>query len=345
MKSVAADHAIHVLCNVNDAYVTYCGVMLTSLLCNLHVAGRRKYAAANTIFTVIHVISHDISEQSKCRLQRLEELYPCKFNFIVPTESTLANLPQSINGWPISTYLRLIASDLLPPDVKRVIYLDSDVAVDTSILPLWEIDLEGNAIGAVNDTPQTVDNIDHVGHLGIKDKYFNSGVLVIDVVKFRELDLARRSIEMLCNEADKLAFPDQDILNILLDGKRLELPMTWNVQSSHFQNFGGATPAIRKVVGDIWHGRVHGIIHYTGVYKPWLNGMNDFHPLEHIWRHYHRMSPWADVPLTGTERSLSKRLIRWRHALAFRFGLPSAYYCRWDNLNHKALQRGTPAGA
>lgn len=319
MESVATDHAIHILCTLDDTYVTYAGVMLSSLLHNLGKAD-----------TVIHVISPDLSAAGMAQLSQLAELYHCKFHFIHPSDQGVANLPQSIKRWPMSSYLRLIAAEVLPRELRRVIYIDCDIIVDTSIRPLWDLDLQGNALAAVCDAPQGEMTIDHVKSLGLKGEYFNSGVMVMDLEKFRTLDIPQRSLNLLCGDASCLEFPDQDILNILLDNECLYLPAIWNIQSAHLKRTGSTSPDIAKTSHDIRCGKAHGIIHYTGVYKPWLNDLNDFHPLEHIWRRYHKMSPWADVPLSLTDRSLRRRLARLRHAFAFRHGWPSAFDSRWN---------------
>lgn len=67
---------------------------------------------------------------------------------------------------------------LLP--VERALYLDSDVLVRGDLKQLWNIDLQGKAVGAVTDIGFPMGH-DH----STKAPYFNAGVLLIDLAKAR----------------------------------------------------------------------------------------------------------------------------------------------------------------
>lgn len=293
--------------------------MLTSLLHNLH--GREA---------VVHLIDGGISENHLFRFKELEAHSDCKITIIKPSDELLAKLPESANGWPQSSYLRLLVTELLPSNIHKIIYLDSDMAIDTSVEPLWELDLSGNACAVVPDRPCQIGYEPREKLFGLKSRYFNSGMMVIDLDAFRALDIAKRGIEMLRRSTPDMSLPDQDILNVLLDGKHLDLPTRWNVRSSLYQTIHHeAEDADKEDAVRILSGSLRGIIHYTSIHKPWKNDLNTFHPLEHIWRRYHRISLWADVPLIPEKLPLRMRFARWRHAFAYRHGLPSAYTASW----------------
>lgn len=64
-------------------------------------------------------------------------------------------------GWylghlSVATYYRLILEDILPQDIHRVIYLDCDMIVRHSLMPLWEMDLEAKALAAVPDLSEAL---------------------------------------------------------------------------------------------------------------------------------------------------------------------------------------------
>lgn len=64
-------------------------------------------------------------------------------------------------GWylghlSVATYYRLILEDILPQDIHRVIYLDCDMIVRHSLMPLWEMDLEAKSLAAVPDLSEAL---------------------------------------------------------------------------------------------------------------------------------------------------------------------------------------------
>lgn len=318
----APSSPIHILCSTDDRFAPWCGVMLTSLLHNL--AGREA---------VVHIVDAGLCERHRGRLRSLEHRYPCRVEYVTPAQSLLARLPEGVNGWPPASFLRLAVAELLP-ELERVIYIDCDIAVDTSVAPLWETDLRGKACGAVIDGPNPATDgsrrHEKVGALGMRGHYFNSGVLLIDIAAFRNLDILGRSITLLSQADATFDCPDQDVLNILLDGEYLPLPTRWNVRTSLYDaHWHEPDDDEEATARGVMRGHLRGIIHYSTHHKPWLNDIRDFHPLEHVWRRYKKMSPYSDEPLTPQKLPLRTRLARWRHALMFRHRLPSAYTSRW----------------
>lgn len=137
----------------------------------------------------------------------------------------------------LSTYNRFLIPQL-KPEIKKLIYLDVDVIVKGDITELYNVDLQGYAIGAVPE--------DFTDNFGIEDLkiqlglsgshlYFNAGVLLIDNEKFNP-DLL---FEIEQQYRDKLKYADQDILNIAYHNNYLVLPEKFNFMSQkqeHFEN-------------------------------------------------------------------------------------------------------------
>lgn len=314
-----AGDIIHILCSTDENYAPYCGVMLTSVLHNL--SGRQA---------AVHIFVDNVSSPSLARFARLGELFNCRVETIGIPDELMRTLPGTIDQWVPASYLRLLAPDLLPPEVDKVIYLDCDIIADTSLAPLWDMDLRGNACGVVPDAPQPIMHRVKGPEIGLTGRYFNSGVMVIDLRRFRELEIRRRGIEMLHHAAGKYDCPDQDVLNILLDGDHLDLPLIWNLQSAHYVSYcrlpePQEVPLIRALLA----GRSHGVIHYTSSHKPWSRDIRHYHPLSKLWRRYRRMSLWPDAPVTPERRSLRSWVACTRYALAYRLGLPSVFSRTW----------------
>jgi len=144
------------------------------------------------------------------------------------------SIPVDKSAFPLTTYLRLFAPYALPPDVERLIYLDVDTVVMKDISLLWNEELNGNTIGAVIDLGKTVDcewgGIPNYKDFGLdpKTKYFNAGIMLIDVIKWREQEISKKVIATLRDYAEHVVLVDQYGLNVVFANKWQELNPKWN---------------------------------------------------------------------------------------------------------------------
>ena len=178
-------------------------------------------------------------------------------------------------------YARFFIPEYVPEE--KVLYLDSDLIVNTSLEKLFGIDLENRLLAAVKDTD------------GIT---FNTGVLLINNEKWRQEKLKERLIEqsvVTIKEVEEGRFEnfngDQTILNQVCSSQWLELNRIYNLQVGHdivalYNNWQGHLAFNDKPV----------VIHFTTFRKPWTtliaNRYRDlwweFHDLEwtKILQHY-----------------------------------------------------------
>ena len=130
-------------------------------------------------------------------------------------------------------FYRLLASSVIPNEVKKIIYLDGDVVVNLDINKLWSIEI-GNYVLAAMPEITFVKNVDRGRALvrdGLvkKENYFNSGVLLINLEKFRQnLPTLLMSIKYAKENPQHAIFPDQDILNHAFSEQTLPLPEQFN---------------------------------------------------------------------------------------------------------------------
>ena len=85
-------------------------------------------------------------------------------------------------------------------------------------------------------------------------KYFNSGVLVIDLDKFRETRVEERFVRILTKYNCDTIAPDQDYLNILCKDKVKYLPLSWDKMPDYCEHLDEKD--------------LH-LIHYNMFRKPW----------------------------------------------------------------------------
>lgn len=156
-------------------------------------------------------------------------------------------------------FFRLLAPELLPPEINRFLYLDSDLLVYRDIGELLRLDLGDHWIAAcrdyLGDVATAVQNFESLGLDGAAP-YFNSGVMIVDRRSWQRHEVSRRVLE--CTDRNRRFldaqghFPqyDQYALNVLLHGRWAMLCQTWN--------YGVELPC-----------RPVAIAHFSGHGKPW----------------------------------------------------------------------------
>lgn len=153
-------------------------------------------------------------------------------------------------------------------ELERVLYLDSDIIVRGDLRPLWEKDLSQYVVAVVPDAlPQAFPSIDaelrRKLSLGSDTSYFNAGVMLINLIGWRNENVGPELRAFCKSNPDKLTFWDQCALNTILKGKALTVSYIWNLQSAHLRI---AEIAGHKSTYKIAEPR---IVHFTGPYKPW----------------------------------------------------------------------------
>ena len=189
--------------------------------------------------------------------------------------------------YPHEMYYRLLAPCLLPRHLDRILYLDPDTLIINPIRPLWETDLGGKLFGAASHTGKTelVNNINQV-RLGTTQKYFNSGVLLINLEAGREEVTPERIFTYAAEHGRELLLPDQDILNALYGERILEFDdYLWNYDvrnyNTYFLRSGGQSDLD-------WVMENTGILHFCGKSKPWQAGYSRRFGI--LYKHYMQLA-------------------------------------------------------
>ena len=142
------------------------------------------------------------------------------------------------------------------PHLKRAIYIDCDIVLLKDIKELYTIDLEGKTLGVVVDDV-ALGNRDFIQYVekavgAYPNKYFNSGVLLMDLEKFRENKILEKFLDLLTKYHFLCVAPDQDYLNYLCRDLVKYLPKAWN----------------RMPIDNGYEGELN-LIHYNMFLKPW----------------------------------------------------------------------------
>ncbi len=324
MKTDTPASHIHILCCTDSNYLPYTGVMLTSLLSN-----NRRHDID------IYVATTDNNNENHRRLNILADIFSCRIHIIHINQAEIDALPDAKDSWPKEAYLRLTCLDRLPTNVTKVLYLDGDIIVNTDIGPLWETPMKGKAVAAAPDINNYITDYRH--RLNISSQYFNSGVMLMDIVQCRRIAMSRRCIHLISTLT--LEYPDQDALNIVLEGQVAYVSQKWNLVDGYLltRNQGRLPSKIKKLIHAAATTRRSAIIHYTGIYKPWRVGTYMFHPMYAIWHKFYRRSPWHNLDiLRHIPANILKRITITRLKTLHIFGLRSSYNDTWTLISRKS---------
>lgn len=233
----------------DDNYLPFLAVSIKSLLDNAN----KEY------FYQINVLCDNLQEDGTQKILSLKT-DNSSINFINMQsllEPIIDKLKESLRDYyTTSIFYRIFIASLFP-DLKKAIYLDCDIVVTGDISKLYEIDLQGNILGAVSDDIIASEDVfkEYASFgVGVKwQNYFNSGMLLIGLDEFRKHKVEEKFLELLKKYNFETVCPDQDYLNVLCKNKVLYLDKGWDKMS----------------IDDDYQGMPN-IIHYNMFYKPWL---------------------------------------------------------------------------
>lgn len=211
---------------------------------------------------VFHLCHRPLPEDQIADLREIEGEFGATLHFYDITQSTTFN--EKIAKLPFDkrltniVYARLLFDELLPLDLQRLIYLDCDMMILAPIEKLWAIDMNGATLAAVperwgafiatgRDFRNNRDLFDPA------DPYFNAGLLLIDMNRWREAGVASKIVDFTNRGVMDRIYYDQDFLNILFRDDFHKLDAKWNVIGPHFAHEGL----------EVFN------LHYVGKSKPW----------------------------------------------------------------------------
>lgn len=221
-----------------------------------------------------HVLCPGMPDRDKAAIAALAGERPVRFHWHEVPDDALSNYPVRGHFVPL-VYARILAPDLLPATVERLLYLDADLLVLDDISKLWALPLDGVILAAATDmaVPRVSSpmGLRRFGQLGIPADapYFNAGVYLADLRAWRKAGITEQSMAYLHRYHDDVNLLDQDALNAVMHGRWQRLDMRWNLIASlagrrHYRPDGIDPEEYRQALAR------PGIIHFAGLLKPWV---------------------------------------------------------------------------
>src|SRR5438105_354121 len=177
----------------------------------------------------VNILDGGLTDESKRRLAHSWSARNVSVAWLSPPVGQIADL-KTENHLNLVTYLRLFMPSLLPQTLDRVIFLDADLLIQKDLSELWATELDDAPIAAVNDyfTPY-LNTREAIGRPSICDKhpdkchpvpnyrelglngtagYFNAGVMVVNLDKWREMDVLRQATDLVRQNYEHVRYCD-----------------------------------------------------------------------------------------------------------------------------------------
>jgi lipopolysaccharide biosynthesis glycosyltransferase len=272
----------------------------------------------------LFVLDGGLSEKTKARLLWSWIDPRLSVEWIRPDIEQVRDLPVS-DHISVVAYVRLLMPALLPSSVSRIIYLDSDMLIRRDLAELWDETPRTHPLFAVQeyaapyfDSSAVLDRyelcqkhlaanhpIANFRELGLpgQGKYFNSGLLVINLAEWRRKRYAEEVLACLRKHRQHVLWWDQYALNVVFAGKWGELDRRWN-QGAHLYVYPNwrESPFDQQTFdtlrADPW------IVHFCSPSKPWHYFCH--HPLASEWRRSLRQTDWRNWKPEKPEQYLTK---------------------------------------
>lgn len=208
----------------------------------------------------IHILNTGLKEESKQTLKSMETSN-IKIGFVDVSgkvKDIYDKLEEQLRDYySPSIYYRLFIPSLFP-QYKKALYLDCDITIVRDIADLYNVDIKNNLIGGCID--EVVANSEVFSNymanaVGVvQARYFNSGIILMNLEEFRKENLEEKFIYLLSNFPFSAVCPDQDYLNILCKDRVYYLEKGWDKM---------------PIQDDSFDEKNLYLVHYNMFEKPW----------------------------------------------------------------------------
>lgn len=265
---------LHIAFCVNEPYVNYMCVALKGIATN----HSHRYNIK------IHILTDHISGKYKKLIdEAIADSNDIEYQIYEVDDSPLNGVV--VHHYTIFTWYRMLLPALLP-DVDKILYLDTDIAVNGNFDEIHDFNIDGYAIATPHDTDTFIDEpFERCGYDKSKE-YVCVGVMLMNLDFWRKNSLSDRIIEWGLNNAAKLKYPDQDSINYICRDYKTFIPLKYGVTKSLFTKPYFYTADYKAQMLDCLNNPV--VIHYAGC-APWY--MESEHPMADVWKSYNKCLP------------------------------------------------------
>lgn len=285
MQHTDSNNYVNVVFATDEEYLPITAVALTSVAANFRDSRRLR---------AFILIEKPMPPDDAARFQILAKQFNIEVHALSVSAADYATVRTS-RGISSATYFRLGMHLVLPSDVEKVVYLDSDMIILGNIAELFDTFLNDQTLFA------GAEDYNSVAHrkaykTSAASVNLNAGVLVCNIRAIRSMDFLGAVGAYVEKNQFLIFHGDQQILNSLFSDRMAYVHIRWNMHGQLFEeewvgsNMGGRALTAAQDFAD---GRTEPkIIHYNGTMKPWNGGA---HPRRRDWYRFSGVSVYADM--------------------------------------------------
>lgn len=200
-------------------YSVWVGVTMQSIIEHTH---------SKMCFHILHDCT--LNSTNKDKLTQVATQSGHRIQFHLLDETLFSGVAELMRNYTIGAMFRIMLPELLT-DLSKIIYLDADLLVNRDILELWNTDIADYCLAAVPDSEVINGSVTPIAvklqQVSAK-RYFNSGVLYMNLDNIRQDGNMCKRILSYIEQNNSTNLPDQDALNALYNNKTLLLDGSWN---------------------------------------------------------------------------------------------------------------------
>ena len=303
------DNKINIVFASDNNYAQHTAVAMASVLVNTKVPQKIQF----------YLIDDEIQQKNKEKITKTVQNLGGNIEFIKIKNSKLEDCYVS-GELSRASYFRLDIANILGESIEKIIYLDCDLLVYDDIEKMWQLDMGGKPVAATCDlgimaSARVRKQKNKFIGLPFDAPYFNAGVLIMDLKKWRDGNYAEAIIALATQ--NKYPNHDQDALNKFFMNNWQEIPLRWDVIPPVFNLFLKilTKPDLRQKAIEAKLNPA--IFHYAGGYKPWEyeihDGFND------KYYEYLKLTEYKDAQMPQFDKRRKNRSIK-RQMLRLKMG-------------------------
>ncbi len=284
-KKTYKDSAINIGYGIDDKYVRPMATSIASFCCN-----------NDDREIIVNIVSAYLSDSNIKKLNELALKLDISIIYYRISDDFLRTFPVR-KSWSYAMYYRYLLPNLVEK-AEYIYYFDADVICVRKCDELFNIKINNNVLGAAKDVKKT--RIKRKKCLNLDGEYFNSGVLVINKKRWIKENVLNKLIDVIKNNFKILKYPDQDALNIVINGDYYMINNIFN--TLEITNNSLETSKL---------------LHFANHPKPWSNKwfLNPIYntKAKNIYDDYEKITPWMmeDKENDNQYRELVKWIIKY----------------------------------
>ncbi|MDC9591620.1 glycosyltransferase [Xenorhabdus sp. XENO-10] len=294
-----SDSVLDIAFGVDENFLKPAGIVISSILkCN------------NVNLLRFHIFVNEINKNEVNRYKKINGKADVTVHVF---DDGIFKDMQERENLPKSMYYRLVAPHIISELSDKVLYLDADTLCLNKIDELINFRFDNNVACVINHKSIDISSLNGID-IKNEDFYFNSGVMLINIPVWIRNCVLNDFLSLIGKK--KYNYPDQDVLNVILEGKVSYIDGKFN-----------------RFMEDVTAGDDTVFVHFTGAPKPW----QAWYEKGDIYDSFYNSSPWSgipyDLPITSRQmRIYSKKLKKQKKIVA-------GYYWFFKYLFNKILKK------